>query len=194
MEYNKTFLIKINKDLAVRLNALPVLQSKEAALRAETKKMRARLKELDAAIEDQLRSLLPISRFWAEFPDLVKLKQVKFTRKKFASINVNTIDEIIFEVEDFSLFAAPSWFMEGVEILKKVIKLKIERLNEEKILKDIELARRKTTQKVNLYEKVQIPMLNEMVRKIKRFLEDEENLSKASQKVIKKRMHAQVAV
>ena len=46
-------------------------------------------------------------------------------------------------------------------------------------------ARRKTTQKVNLFEKVQIPGFQEAVRKIKRFMEDEENLSKSSQKILK---------
>jgi V/A-type H+-transporting ATPase subunit D len=49
----------------------------------------------------------------------------------------------------------------------------------------LEHARKKTTQKVNLFEKVQIPGFEEAVRKIKRFMEDEENLSKSSQKILK---------
>ena len=48
-------------------------------------------------------------------------------------------------------------------------------------------ARKKTTQKVNLYEKVQIPGYENAIRKIKRFLEDEENLSKSAMKIVKKR-------
>ena len=51
----------------------------------------------------------------------------------------------------------------------------------------LEFARKKTTQKVNLYEKVQIPGYKEAILKIKRFMEDEENLSKASQKIVKNR-------
>jgi V/A-type H+-transporting ATPase subunit D len=47
--------------------------------------------------------------------------------------------------------------------------------------------RKKTTQKVNLYEKVQIPAFEDAILKIKRYLEDEENLSKASQKILKSR-------
>ena len=46
-------------------------------------------------------------------------------------------------------------------------------------------ARKKTPQKVNLFEKVQIPGFEEAIRKIKRFMEDEENLSKSSQKILK---------
>jgi V/A-type H+-transporting ATPase subunit D len=52
----------------------------------------------------------------------------------------------------------------------------------------LEYARKKTTQKVNLYEKVQIPEYKEAIRKIKRFLEDEENLSKSSQKILKSKI------
>ena len=63
-------------------------------------------------------------------------------------------------------------------------------LERELYMKKMELldkARKKTTQKVNLYEKVQIPGFQEAIRKIKRFLEDEENLSKSAQKIVKTR-------
>ena len=44
---------------------------------------------------------------------------------------------------------------------------------------------------MNLYEKVQIPGYQEAIRKIKRYMEDEENLSKASQKIVKSRHAAE---
>jgi V/A-type H+-transporting ATPase subunit D len=37
---------------------------------------------------------------------------------------------------------------------------------------------------------VQIPEFNEGIRKIKRFLEDDENLAKSSQKILKQRLAA----
>ena len=55
----------------------------------------------------------------------------------------------------------------------------------------LDYQRKKTTQKVNLYEKVQIPGFQEAIRKIKRYMEDEENLSKASQKIVKQRHAAE---
>jgi V/A-type H+-transporting ATPase subunit D len=54
-------------------------------------------------------------------------------------------------------------------------------------------ARKKTTQKVNLFEKVQIPGYADAIRKIKRFMEDEENLSKSAQKIIKERQQKKEA-
>ena len=55
-------------------------------------------------------------------------------------------------------------------------------------MKLLDYARRKTTQKVNLYEKVQIPGYDDAIRKIKRFLEDEDNLSKSAQKIVKNKI------
>jgi V/A-type H+-transporting ATPase subunit D len=55
----------------------------------------------------------------------------------------------------------------------------------------LEYARKKTTQKVNLFEKVQIPGYQDAIRKIKRFMEDEENLSKSSQKIAKSKREAE---
>jgi hypothetical protein len=49
----------------------------------------------------------------------------------------------------------------------------------------LERARRKTTQKLNLFEKVQIPGYKDAIRKVKRFMEDEESLSKSSQKIMR---------
>jgi len=192
IHYNKTFLLQINKDLAVRRNALPILQSKEAALRAETRRIRSQMNDMDKNIAVLLDSLSGMKRLWSEFPDFVQLEKVTFKERKLASVSVPAVDEITFRCEPFSLFSHPAWFAQGVELIKQVIRLKIERLVMEKVLENVEYARRKTTQKVNLYEKVQIPFFDDAVRRIKRFLEDEDNLSKASQKVIKKRMEEEL--
>jgi V/A-type H+-transporting ATPase subunit D len=57
----------------------------------------------------------------------------------------------------------------------------------------LEYARKKTTQKVNLFEKVQIPGYQDAIRKIKRFMEDEENLNKSSQKIVKSKKESEAA-
>ena len=79
----------------------------------------------------------------------------------------------------------------GIEILKEITAKKIELQLRRDTLAQMENARRKTTQKVNLYKKVQIPGFEEAIRKIKRFLEDEETLAKSSQKILKNRIEIQ---
>ena len=84
----------------------------------------------------------------------------------------------------------PAWYIDGVRILKELSKLGIESEVYLKKREILDWQRRKTTQKVNLYEKVQIPGYQEAIRKIKRYMEDEDNLSKASSKIVKER-HAE---
>lgn len=79
------------------------------------------------------------------------------------------------------------WFLDGIQHVKEVVNIALEREFYMRKMELLDRARKKTTQKVNLYEKVQIPGFQEAIRKIKRFLEDEENLSKSAQKIVKTR-------
>ena len=81
----------------------------------------------------------------------------------------------------------PAWYADGVAILKELSRLGIESEVYVAKSKILDFQRKKTTQKVNLYEKVQIPGYQEAIRKIKRYMEDEENLSKAASKIVKSR-------
>jgi V/A-type H+-transporting ATPase subunit D len=77
--------------------------------------------------------------------------------------------------------------MDGIEVLKELARIAIEKKIFQRKMELLDHARKKTTQKVNLYEKVQIPGYQDAIRKINRYLEDEENLSKAAQKIVKSR-------
>ena len=105
--------------------------------------------------------------------------------KKIAGVRVPVLTNIELEVHPFGLFSAPKWYFDGIKLLQGLAKTAVEREFVDAKLHLLEHARKKTTQKVNLFEKVQIPGYQEAVRKIKRFMEDEENLSKSSQKILK---------
>ena len=123
---------------------------------------------------------------WGEFDtSLVALKDVILDVKKIAGVRVPILANIELEVKPFGLFSAPKWYFDGIKLLQGLAKTAVEH---EFVLAKLQLldhARKKTTQKVNLFEKVQIPGFQEAIRKIKRFMEDEENLSKSSQKILK---------
>ncbi|HDR89814.1 MAG TPA: V-type ATP synthase subunit D [Bacteroidetes bacterium] len=191
-QYNKTSLQQLNKQLQIRQRALPTLKNKESALRAEVKKAKDEAGRLNKKYEEALGKYREGMHLWTEFPDeLVKVSNVTMTYRKIAGVSTPELDQVEFEVSSFLVFNQPKWFSEGISILKELASLLIER---EVFLEKMELldyARRKTTQKVNLYEKVQIPGYEEAIRKIKRFLEDEENLSKSAQKIVKSRQQKQ---
>ena len=107
--------------------------------------------------------------------------------KKIAGVRIPLLDEVIYSTKPFSLFNSPKWYADGLTQLKELAQVGIEREFSAEKQNLLEHARKKTTQKVNLFEKVQIPGYEEAIRMIKRFMEDEENLSKSSQKIVKSR-------
>ena len=190
-QYNKTSLTELGKQLKVRQRALPTLQNKESALRLEVRKAKADSERLMAELEDALKRYDYLAALWNEFePGLISITDVDLYTKKVAGVKTPALGEIHYEIKPFNAFVKPAWFADGVAILKDLSRLGIESevyLEKARIL---DYQRKKTTQKVNLYEKVQIPGYQEAIRKIKRYMEDEENLSKASSKIVKNR-HAE---
>lgn len=187
-QYNKTSLNEITKQLKVRTRALPTLKNKESALRLEVRKAKSRSDELERQLEASIKEYDGIAALWNEFePGLISVKDIEVDTVKIAGVKIPELKGIDWEIRDFNAFSKPAWFADGVRILKKMAALGIESEIFAARSQILDFQRKKTTQKVNLYEKVQIPGYQEAILKIKRFMEDEENLSKAAQKIVKTR-------
>ncbi|MFI3327643.1 MAG: V-type ATP synthase subunit D [Rikenellaceae bacterium] len=185
-QYNKTSLGDLDKQLKMRNKALPTIKSKESALRSEVKRVREVAKQFQAEYEQVMAQHEYMVALWGEFDaDLLRIKDVELTQQKIAGVRTPMLGEVVFEQKEYDLFSSPIWFSAGVEVLKKMAKLRLEAEIYNHKMELLDYARRKTTQKVNLYEKVQIPGYEDAIRKIKRFMEDEENLSKSAQKIVK---------
>jgi V/A-type H+-transporting ATPase subunit D len=194
-QYNKTALQDLNKQLKVRLRALPTLKNKESALRMEVKRARDIATELEHKVSDKTIELTKFMRLWQEFDaSLLSIHHVEIITRKIAGVKIPVMGKINYEIKPFFMFNAPTWFLDGVDILKSISELQIERQFYLRKMRILDTIRKKTTQKVNLYEKVQIPAFEDAIRKIKRFLEDEENLSKSGQKILKNRMQSEAAL
>ena len=185
-QFNKTSLQQIEKNLKMRQRTLPIIKSKETALRLEVKKCKEEADALERKLQEQIAGYERMYALWGEFDtSLVSLKDVEMDVKKIAGVRVPILTNIQLAVRPFGLFSAPKWYFDGINLLQGLAKTAVEREFVVAKTSLLEHARKKTTQKVNLFEKVQIPGFQEAVRKIKRFMEDEENLSKSSQKILK---------
>ena len=192
-QYNKTSLQQLEKQLKIRVRTLPTIKSKESALRLEVKRSKEKVEEFDAKLENILQQSGDILRLWGEFkPDLISVEDVKFSVKKIAGVNTPVYEGATYKVKEFSIFNMPSWTLDGIEYMKSLIDITLEREFWIRKMELLSKARKNTTQKVNLYEKVQIPGFEDAIRKIKRVMEDEENLSKAAQKIVKMRQEKEV--
>lgn len=185
-QYNKTSRQQLEKQLKIRERALPTLQNKETALRMEVKKAKNEIEELEKELEKQIRSYEKMVGMWLEFDaSLLRVKDVHFSKKKIAGVLIPMLDGVDFETRPFSVFNRPKWYLDGVKTLETLAEVGIRRDFHELRIQKLDYSRKKTTQKVNLFEKVQIPGYQDAILKIKRYLEDEENLSKSSQKIMR---------
>ncbi|MDT3369243.1 MAG: V-type ATP synthase subunit D [Bacteroidota bacterium] len=185
-QYNKTSLQQLEKQLKVRERSLPTIKSKESALRIEVKRTKDEVRSLELQLEEEIRSYENMVALWNEFnPSLIRVKDVTLSTRKIAGVLVPVLNDIEFEIGTYSLFNSPSWYADGIELLKVLARTGIEAEFSGMKLELLEHARKKTTQKVNLFEKVQIPGYKDAIRKVKRFMEDEESLSKSSQKIMR---------
>jgi V/A-type H+-transporting ATPase subunit D len=193
-QYNKTSLQALEKQLKVRVRALPTIKNKESALRLEVKKAKDESKRLDKELNNAIRLYDSMVELWGEFEtDLLSIEDVRLGIKKIAGVMTPMLEGVDFSLAEFSVFNKPKWFLGGIEIVKQMVNLAIEREVFTRKMELLDYARKKTTQKVNLFEKVQIPGYEDAIRKIKRFMEDEDNLSKSAQKIVKSRQQEEVA-
>lgn len=185
-QYNKTSLNTLGKQLKMRQKALPTLQNKESALRMEVRKAKAKADSIEQELEEAIGKYDYMAALWNEFePGLISITDVDLKTVKVAGVKTPELGEIHYEIRPFNAFVKPAWFADGVKILQDLSRLGIESEIYREKSRILDYHRKKTTQKVNLYEKVQIPGYQEAIRKIKRYMEDEDNLSKAASKIVK---------
>lgn len=154
----------------------------------EVKDARDQADLLEEKLHKEMHAYDEMVRMWGEFDeDLLAIDEVKLSAKKIAGVKTPVLEDVVFKTKPFSLFRNPAWYLDGIAILKKLTRIAIEQEVFSRKMQMLDYARKKTTQKVNLYEKVQIPGFQDAILKIKRFLEDEEHLSKSSQKIVKNR-------
>ena len=127
-QYNKTSLQDLNRQLRIRVRALPTLKNKESALRVEVKKARDAAQSREEALEMRSAQLKSMLRLWEEFdPNLVQVDAVDIKSRKIAGVRVPELEKVSFQIQAFSLFLKPHWFADGAAILEELATIAIER-------------------------------------------------------------------
>ena len=127
-QYNKTSLQQIEKNLKMRQRTLPIIKSKETALRLEVKKCKDEADELEQKLQSQIAGYERMYALWGEFDvSLVSLKDVQLNVRKIAGVRVPILENIELDVRPFGLFSAPKWYFDGINLLQGLAKTAVER-------------------------------------------------------------------
>lgn len=103
------------------------------------------------------------------------LKPVKIIThpKNIAGVDIPILDTVEFEAPDYDLFLMPLWLDFAIEAFREIFILNKEVSLVEESIVILRHELRITTQRVNLFEKVKIPLAEENIRLIKIYIGDQ---------------------
>ena len=105
-QYNKTALGDLDKQLKMRMRALPTIKSKESALRMEVKKAKDTVAEYTEAIDKIVHRYDYMAALWGEFDrELIRIKDIELTISKIAGVRIPQLKKIIFEQKSYDIFS-----------------------------------------------------------------------------------------
>ena len=181
--------LKSQRDALKRFQRyLPTLQLKKQQLQMEIRKLDLEINKKRQEEKAARSSLVSWIHLYSEPIDLseyISIQRLKTSRGNIAGVNIPVLEDLEFHEDTPDLFETDAWIDQGVNTLKQLMRLRVERqvMEEQHRLLSEEL--RTTTQRVNLFEKVKIPEAKENIRVIRIFMGDQQTASVARSKIAK---------
>lgn len=156
---------------------LPTLQLKKQQLQLEILQQNAALQEKNQAYTKKRQAIDLWIGLLTELRVNLKpfLKPLKVTThiKNIAGVDVKVFDALEFASYDYDLFTTPLWVDLAIQVLRELVTLDKEVGILQEGIAVLRQELRITTQRVNLFEKVKIPLAEENIRLIKIYIGDQ---------------------
>jgi V/A-type H+-transporting ATPase subunit D len=170
---------------------LPTLQLKKQQLQSETKKARDRLAEVaekERALFTELEDWIGLFAEGAGLEDLLQVRSLTIPERNVVGLRIPSLEAVEFEEARIDLLTTPPWLDEGVDRLRQAVRLRLDKQVLEHELELLQAELRRTTQRVNLFEKVKIPQCRENIRIIQIALGDLQTMAVARAKLAKAKL------
>ena len=171
---------------------LPLLVLKKQQLQGEIAGISAKAEETTAkerAVRDALNGWVGLfATDESLLAGLVKVREVRTGTANIAGVAIPTFESVETDVRPVDPWATPAWVDSAVEATTQVLSLQCERAIFEEQRRLVQEELQKTSQRVNLFEKVKIPACKEAIRVIKIALGDEQTAAVTRGKIAKSRV------
>jgi V/A-type H+-transporting ATPase subunit D len=199
IKFTKTELKRQRDQLKQFTRFLPTLQLKKQQLQLEIRLCAERIAANERKEQEAVARLAEWTMLFGDadaaalIAEKLHIRRVNREYENIAGVNVPVYHSTDFELEPYDLFSADPWIDDGVEAVKAIVELRIERdiIREQNRLIVQEL--RVTTQRVNLFEKVKIPEAKENIRLIQISISDNDIAAVARSKIAKKKLQEPAA-
>ena len=170
---------------------LPLLLLKKQQLQGEIATIAAKAEDAakrERAVRDDLDGWIGLfATDESLLQNLVTVREVKTGVANLAGVSIPTFEGVTTDVRPIDPWATPVWVDAAVEATTKILTLQCERAIFEEQRRRVQEELHKTSQRVNLFEKVKIPSCKEAIRVIKIAIGDEQTASVTRGKIAKSR-------
>ena len=188
---NKTSLTRESTQLATYERFLPSLDLKRRQLIAERNRARRELETLESKTRDRETGLgdrLPMAADERiSLDDLVVVRGVELADENVVGLTLPVVSSVELAVAPYSRLARPHWVDALVAELGSLLELGVRRQVAARRLAILDRAVKKTTQRVNLFDKVLIPRTRDNIRRIRISLSDAERAAVVNAKIAKRK-------
>ncbi len=192
---NKSEMQRQRRQLALYQRLLPSLELKRQQLRAEANKAQRHLeginRELASKKQHSAKQLPMLANRELDLSGLVRVQNVILADDNVVGVNVPKVVDITLEVARYGLLARPHWVDAWREQLQDLVRLEIRQNVAQVRLEKLEYAVKRTTQRVNLFDKVLIPQAEDTIRRIQIFLADADRAAVVRAKLAKQKRQAE---
>lgn len=188
---SKNALQRERQNLQMYERFLPSLDLKRRQLMAEQSRAQEALSQarirMAKLIPDTGTSIPMLANMDIKIGKLVQIESVEMTEENVVGVKLPVLENVIIKMEEYSLLARPHWVDAVADRLHQILELKIQiQVHSERVLR-LDRAIRRTTQRVNLFDKVLIPQAKKHIQRIQIFLADTERAAVVRSKIAKGR-------
>ena len=195
---NKSTLNKESRRLKSYRQVVPALDLKRKQLmaaRVETQKLlqayQTDLAQLREKVEGELTLL---ASHEIDLSTLLKVTKLTLVSQNLVGLKLPLLDELVVERQAYSRLVTPFWVDLLVSCLEEALQLEVRIAIENKRLDLLGKGLQKTTQRLNLFEKVLIPQSEKNLRKIRIALSDAERAGVVRAKIAKNKRRSLVTL
>ncbi len=186
---NKSTLNHENQRLKSFRQFVPALDLKRKQILAARMKSRRVLEQLqqdehqiNASVAEQIPML---AQTRLDLNSLIRIQRVEHQLDNLVGIELPRVARVELDRAQYSRLAMPQWVDRAVDLMGQMLELKVLQQVERVRLERLEEALQKTTQRLNLFDKVLIPRTESNIRRIRIALSDAERAGVVRAKIAK---------
>ena len=188
---SKSALQQERQNLQMYERFLPSLDLKRRQLMSEQSRAQEALSQAETLvaklIPDTGKSIPMLANKDIEIGKLVQIDSVDMSEENVVGVKLPVLEKVTSKMEAYALLAKPHWIDAVAERLRQILELKIQIQVQAERVRRLDQAIRRTTQRVNLFDKVLIPGAKAHIQRIQIFLADTERAAVVRSKIAKGR-------